>query len=87
MEIILLHKQLHWFCETCDKIATDVIVVPTANHSDGWSMCEVDVKDIVSQIDEAIKEANECIRKTLVETLQSTVLSGSGVDMDMEADN
>ena len=77
----VLYKQLHWFCEACDKAATDVIVVSTANHSGGKSMCKEDVKDIVTQVGEAIKEANECIKKTLVETLQSNVHSGSGLDM------
>jgi len=75
MEIILLCKQLHWFCEACDKAAIDAIVLSTTNHSDGLLMKE-DVKDIVSQVGEAIKEANERIRKTLVETLQGTMHGG-----------
>jgi len=88
MEIILLYKQLHWFCEACDKAATDAIVESTTNHTDGTLMCKEDVKDIVTQVGEAIKEAKECIRKTLVETLQGTVRSGSsGIDEEIEADN
>ena len=72
MEIILLYKQLHWFCEACDKAAIDA---STANHSDGLLMKE-NVHDIVTQVGEAIKEANERIRKTLVETLQGTMHGG-----------
>jgi len=86
-ETILLYKQLHWLCEAYDKAATDTIVVSTAKQSDSTLMCKEDVKEIVTQVGEAIREANERIRKTLVETLQGTMCSGSGVDVEMEADN
>jgi len=87
MEIIYLYKQLHWFCEACDKVAIDAILEPTGKEDSSVSKHQDLVVDIVTQIGEVIKEANECIKKTLSETLQGSVFSGLAEDAVMEANN
>ena len=55
-EIVCFYKQLHWFCEACNKAAIDAILKPTSisKHKDL-------VIDIVTQIGEVSKEVNESI--------------------------
>jgi len=51
MDIIFMYKQLHWFCEACDKMAMDTILEATSNTSNGGSAVHKDVvKDIVAQV-------------------------------------
>ena len=83
MDIVFMYKQLHWFCEDCDKVVTDT-VPKSSNNNRGGSTHEDLVKDIVVQVGQVIKEANECIKKTLSESLQGSLSSADNTTMEME---
>ena len=45
IEILLMHKQLHWFCVECNKVVTDVIHKSSENNGgDGSTHADL-VKD------------------------------------------
>ena len=84
MDIIFMQKQLHWFCEACDKMAMDTILRLNNDSSNGGSMHKDVLKDIVAQIENAFKEVNKTIKTTLAETLQgiASCVLGGGAGMD-----